>query len=383
MEYAMSVQKAVDADDTQALRDFLNDRVTVSADCFPDEQFLRLWERVCRGESRIDVNEMISSDFFSVNDAWGAVMFYLCSPERTLVPTGSTLAALCPMEEFRTALVARIVDAPVRLDIIETVVHSMNLFEEFEYKGHYFRVALTCLWRYPQALDDVELIDRIVAYAGDAVELLNEMYDLNEVVLESYLDGYDECYGQTPATDSFETYYIFERIATSCSTPPVGKVSISPTSLFGVAILHLVLQCGWEVDTEELGDLANVYPDLPYRKGFNLPLSLAELQLATESLRIVLKMPRTTIEIDPAEIDINHSNWYRSRFLQECLARVGVKNVSLFAVDSPVVAKWIVANGNAQMAMKKFRAARGDMFKIQDVQSCILEMENIKKQRII
>jgi hypothetical protein len=117
----------------------------------------------------------------------------------------------------------------------------------------------------------------------------------------------------------------------------------------------------------------------------NLPNSKPDLILAKASLRVLLKVPAIEDQsVDVMDIGIDHPNWYRARFLQECLVRVGLADDRLYAVDSPLVAQWIVAHGDTIAAMERFKEGRGNLFKMDEVYPSILEkIDNTKRRKII
>jgi hypothetical protein len=161
---------------------------------------------------------------------------------------------------------------------------------------------------------------------------------------------------------------VFRKIIQSCK--PTEELGIKADGLFQMAIMHLAVDAGWKIDELSQRAIGEYQDELPPNEGHNLPLSKDEFRLAETSLRIVLKLslPPEAMNIN---IKINHKNWYRSRFIQECIVRVGLNGYDLFAIDSPIVAPWILENGDVTYAMARCRKVRGAF--LDRVQPCIME----------
>jgi hypothetical protein len=114
------------------------------------------------------------------------------------------------------------------------------------------------------------------------------------------------------AKDSFECFHIFERFIALFS--PKNKLKVLPLSLFSIAILRCAIAHGWEIGSSSLEFVGRCDGQDSAPHGFCLPLSKEEYQLAHDSLKVVLNLPKSTPSYKIEDIGIGHPNWARSRF---------------------------------------------------------------------
>jgi hypothetical protein len=372
-EWYGKVERAVDIDDVEFLNVLLIATGRGSVEVFPDVLYSQLWRRVCRGESSSDPLDVIAANFFDRSKLWEDQLYLFCAPECTLMPSRELLDALLPDEEEVSAFIARLVDSDVRPEFYVSALENIDLLESG--RGRHAALVLAGLMKSPEILDNTPLLTHIVHYFGCVARLLWLMDCAVSQVLEC-IRG---------AKDSFECFHIFERFIALFS--PKNKLKVLPLSLFSIAILHCAIAHGWEIGSSSLEFVGRCDDQDSAPHGFCLPMCKEEYLLAHDSLKVVLNSPKSTPSYKIEDIGIGHPNWARSRFLQECIVRVGLAGEVLFAVDSAIVAKWIRDNGNVVDAVDRFRKTRGAEFKEEEVHPCIAGvLENIhrimKKPRI-
>jgi hypothetical protein len=341
MDTSTCIDSLIDDDNVPILRRLLKFRERVSEDSFPDDSLLRLWKRVCSGQSAVDPQDVISAGlhYLKVPGTLEATEYFLCSPERTLEPTHAVMRTLYRRDD-RKYLAARLADMNRRRDVLEYALNHMKYLCNAG-AGPYELVHIA-FKEWPDILDNDELLRNIAAAGSD-----NTAYFIRRL-----------CF----AKDEFEIYALIQRFLNAC--PPTGRFRYECSTLVDVAVKHLAFQRGIKVERPSNSEC----PHTKKRRSEDNHLRLAE-----ESFRILSNSNSNPIEFDASQIEIEHPNWYRSRFIQECLVRVGLGDDRLYAVDSPIVAKWIVDYGDPHTAFERFKKARGDSFKLEEVHSSILE----------
>jgi hypothetical protein len=373
MDTGILIEELIDRDDTAALSELLTTRKKGSRDSFPGHHFMRLWKRVCDGQSSLSPFMLLKADFMGLVESEEAQMYFLTSPTRTLVPTKGILRALFPTEEERSFFATCVVVEDLMTDIIQYTLDNIELFRSCG--GKFCELVLAAFRRIPSALDNENLIRRVVDVDGGGPEYFIRRLEASSwwVMLSAH--------GGT-SKEVFELHEIFRKIIQTCES--TRALEISPSSLFEIAIMHLAVSAGWTISGSAIEEIDEFKKELPMNRGHNLPVSSDEFRLAQMSLRSILKLPHVEPKpnINLSKIKINHKNWYRSRFLQECIARVGLQGFELFAIDSPIVAEWIVANGDIEAAVSRYKRVRGNH--LDGIQPCVMGggFSNVKKQRV-
>lgn len=332
-----------------------------------DDLLLLSWKEVCRSESTVDPVRIIRKLFCASLDIQEeAQMFYICSPDRKCEPTTKILRALFPNEDERKFFAARVIDSDVRVDIIRACFSDSEYL--LKYRGDLPRLVLNAFLKACDIFDDESLLKRFVS---------GRAYSPREfaVCLELNIEEVLTCAVGCSHKEAFVFLPLFRKIINCSKVGDDDELFMTPSSLFAIAVLHLAVSAGWEISEDSVDMLGSFKHEMYIDPTQNLPRSSHELRLAEKSLRVLLNLPEETRAptIRPEKIGISHPNWYRSRFLQECLVRIGTGRPDLFAVDSPIVAEWIVTHGDVDAALIRYKAVRGNEFKSEDVQSCILK----------
>jgi hypothetical protein len=341
-----------------------------------EDLLLLSWKKVCRSESSVDPVQIIRKLFSaSLEIQEEAQMFYICSPDRKCEPTTKILRALFPNENERKFFAARVIDSDVRVDVIRACFSDSEYV--IKYRGDLPRLVLNAFLKACAIFDDISLLKRLVS---------GRVYPLHEFVLSLELNVEEvlTCAVGCSLKEAFVFFPLFVRIISCSKLGEDEELFMTPSSLFAIAVLHVAVSAGWEISEDSVEMLGSFKHDMYIDTTQNLPRSSHELRLAAKSLRVLLNRPEETtaptIRLD--KIGISHPNWYRSRFLQECLVRIGAGRPDLFAVDSPIVAEWIVTHGDVDAALTKYKAVRGNEFKSEDVQSFIFKfMEESGKHK--
>jgi hypothetical protein len=348
MDTSTCIDSLIDEDNVPILRRLLKFRERVSRDAFPDDSLLRLWKRVCSGQSAVEPQDVISVGlhYLRVPGTLEATEYFLCSPERTLEPTHAIMRTLFRRED-RKYLAARLADMDRRRDVLEYALNHMKYLCDAGARA--YELVHIAYKEWPDILDNDELLRNIAAAGSD-----NTAHFIWRL-----------CFPKA----EFDIYPLIQRFADAC--PPTGRFRYECFNVFDVAVKYLAFQRGIKVDTPSNSEC----PHTKKRRSEDNHLRLAE-----ESFRILSNSDPNPIEFDASQIEIDHPNWFRSRFIQECLVRVGLGDDRLYAVDSPIVAQWIVDHGDPHTAFERFKKARGDSFRLEEVHPSIQEiMGNTKK----
>lgn len=352
-------------------------RVTDAIEGATGEDLLLLsWKKVCRSESSAEPVRIIRKLFCASLDIQEeAQMFYICSPDRKCEPTTKILRALFPNEDERKFFAARVIDSDVRVDVIRACFSDSEYL--LKYRGDLPPLVLNAFLKACDIFDDRSLLKRLVS---------GQVYSPQEFVvsLELNIEEVLTCAVGCSHKEAFVFLPLFRKIINCSKLGEDDELFMTPSSLFAIAVLHVAVSAGWEISEDSVDMLGSFKHEMYIDPTQNLPRSSHELRLAEKSLRVLLNRPEETTDptIRPDKIGISHPNWYRSRFLQECLVRIGAGRPDLFAVDSPIVAEWIVTHGDVDAALTKYKAVRGNEFKAEDVQSCIFKfMEESGKHK--
>jgi hypothetical protein len=314
-----------------------------------DDAVLEMWRMVCRRELDVTPIEEFATYLHSLSVYRQAYTYYICSSERTIEPTMGVMRALFSGESTRCFVVAPL-EMKVRRDVMILALDNIEYFADTEGSIYSFILPALLVCRY--ALYDADLLRRIVAASGDPPADFIE----NLACCTGSIRSFDRI-----SFDEFECLPVFLRVLAATSTIANPGLSLVPVDLFSLAVLHAAIDCGWTIDASvedhlhDSGDEDDV-----------------ELCIAQESLSIIQGWPLNWGDLAYLPLPLTYSNWHRNRFMQECLARVGNRVTSLFAVDSKVVAEWIVTHGDAKVALKKYIEVRGTDFNIYEVQPIIL-----------
>jgi hypothetical protein len=372
--FVQEVERLIEHDVSDSLTDLLGYRRDISKKWFPDYLLYRLWERVCRGESSVEPMDVIAAGLKEMGEkAELARIYFLCSPECILEPTREVISALFDVDD--RAFLAK---ASWEMDSRECVVRAlMQHIELFTGCGRVNRVFIPlALRRCPDLLEDTELLRRISnAFGTSPEEMITGMSKSLWLIPGRAFGG--------KSIQGFELYPVFKRFIDA--NPPHDMLWLGPSDLFESCLLHMAVTNGWLLSSTTMDGIQEPVTLIYESWTLNLPNSKPELILAKASLRVLLNLPAIEEQsVDVMDIGIDHPNWYRARFLQECLVRVGLADDRLYAVDSPLVAQWIVSNGDAIAAMERFKEARGNLFKLDEVHPSILEkIDNTKRRKII
>jgi hypothetical protein len=371
--FVQAVERLIEHDVFDALTQLLEYRRNISKTWFPNHLLYLLWEGVSRGESSVEPLDVIAGLMEMGKEAEMARIYFLCSPECTLEPTLELISALFDIDDRAFLAVAS-----WEMDSRECVVRAlMQNIELFTGCGRVDPIFIPlALRRCPDLLEDTELLRRIpITFGTSPEEMITSMSSSLWFIPGRAFGG--------KSMQGFELYPAFRRFIEA--NPPRDMLWLGPSHLFRSCLLHMAVANGRLLSSSTMDAIQEPVTLMYESCTLDLPNSKPELILARASLRVLLKLPAIEEQsVDVMDIGIDHPNWYRARFLQECLVRVGLADDRLYAVDSPLVAQWIVSNGDASAAMERYKEARGTLFNLEDVQPSILEkIDNTKRRKII